>query len=176
MSSCLSSPRLIWSLQDRLHKHKYATLEALESDVKRMIQNARDFNERDALITHDAERLRKVLAAFMPKHNPRYLDPTYKAAPTPIPAHIIAGHSLESDVSGDEKKQPLKIKLTNKRATEGSPATNTSTPIPTSAKSLHGPTALPSFEGMDFQRANELIIQEMIELKDEESVLVICYL
>ena len=161
-------------LQRRLKNHEYATLEVLEGDVKRLIQNARDFNERGSVITDDAERLRKAMANFMPKHNPKYQDPNYKAVPTPIASQLENGSvEKEKETPSDERRQSLKIKLTNKRALEESPTTRTPTPKPASTpkpvlKPTRRATNLPSFEGMDFQKANEQIIQEMIELRDEE--------
>ena len=160
-------------LQKRLKNHEYATLEVLEGDVKRLIQNARDFNERGSVITEDAERLRKAMANFMPKYNPKYQDPNYKAIPTPIPAHLENGSAEEKEIPSDGRRQSLKIKLTNKKALEDSPATRTPTPRSVSTpkpvvKPPRRTANLRSFEGMDFQKANEQIIQEMIELKDEE--------
>lgn len=60
-------------------------MEALESDLKRLVQNAKEFNSTKSEVYEDAERIRKALSNFMPKHNPAYLDPAYRAYPTPIP-------------------------------------------------------------------------------------------
>ena len=59
-------------------------MEKLESDLKRMIQNAKEFNSTKSEVYEDAERIRKALSNFMPKYNPAYLDPTYRAYPTPL--------------------------------------------------------------------------------------------
>lgn len=136
--------------------------------MKRLIQNARDFNERGSQIADDAERLRKAMANFMPKHNPKYSDPTYKAIPTPIPGRLREEPKEVEDEPVDKKKGPLKIKLTNKRASTGSPAV--ATPAP-KAPSKPAPSKTPdSFEGKTFQEAQEMIMEEMIDLKDEELV------
>jgi hypothetical protein len=58
---------------------------ALESDLKRMVQNAKEFNVTGSKVYEDAERIRKALSNFMPKHNPAYKDQDYRAQPTPVP-------------------------------------------------------------------------------------------
>jgi Bromodomain len=81
--------------QDKLNTRQYGNLTALESDLKRMVQNAKEFNTTSSKIYEDAERLRKALSNFMPKHNPAYKDPEYRAVPTPIPG----GSEEEIDAS-----------------------------------------------------------------------------
>ena len=91
-------------------------MEKLESDLKRLVQNAKEFNSTKSEVYEDAERIRKALSNFMPKHNPAYLDPAYRAYPTPVP-----GFSSDSrrdstftparEVNGNADS--LKIKLTN---------------------------------------------------------------
>ena len=60
-------------------------METLESDLKRLVQNAKEFNSTKSEVYEDAERIRKALSNFMPKHNPAYQNPSYRAYPTPIP-------------------------------------------------------------------------------------------
>lgn len=169
-------PLALDTIEDKLNRREYPTLEALEGDVKRLIQNARDFNERGSQIADDAERLRKAMANFMPKHNPRYADPTYKAVPTPIPAHLLTEAPMDESAGEDTQRQKLKIKLTNKRAPTGSPAVRTPAPKPEpKSKSKLAPGfKVPNFEGMDFQKAQEQIMTEMIDLKDERYAMSIC--
>ena len=165
-------PLALDTIEEKLNNHKYPTLEALEGDIKRLIQNARDFNERGSLIADDAERLRKAMANFMPKHNPRYSDPTYKAVPTPIPARLLRDEPAPQTPIEEAKKPTLKLKLTNKGASTGSPAVRTPASKQESKAVLDGKPRpsikAPNLEGMDFQKAQEQIMEEMIHLQDEE--------
>ena len=42
----------------------YATMEKLESDLKRLVQNAKEFNSTKSEVYEDAERIRKALSNF----------------------------------------------------------------------------------------------------------------
>ena len=84
----------------------------LESDLKRMIVNAKEYNNSKSAIYEDAERMRKTLSSFMPKHNPAYQDPEYRAAPTPLPGHLTGDTPRESSMSGSEQPA-IKLKLIN---------------------------------------------------------------
>lgn len=81
-------------IEKKLQSGDYPTMETLESDLKRLVQNAKEFNSTKSEVYEDAERIRKALSNFMPKHNPSYLNPDYRAYPTPIPSDL-----LERDVS-----------------------------------------------------------------------------
>jgi hypothetical protein len=81
-------------IEKKLQSGEYPTMETLESDLKRLVQNAKEFNSTKSEVYEDAERIRKALSNFMPKHNPSYLNPDYRAYPTPIPSDL-----LERDVS-----------------------------------------------------------------------------
>jgi Bromodomain len=83
---CLQANR---SIQARLEDGEYETMEKLEADLKRLVQNAKDFNATRSEVYEDAERIRKALSNFMPKHNPAYLDPNYRAYATPIPRELL---------------------------------------------------------------------------------------
>lgn len=100
-------PISINEIERNLHQGKYHNMTVLESDLKRMVQNAKDYNTSGSQIFEDAERIRKALSNFMPKHNPAYLDPDYRAVPTPIPEHLIQ-RLRDSSISGSE---PPSIKL-----------------------------------------------------------------
>lgn len=89
-------------------------METLESDLKRLVQNAKEFNSTKSEVYEDAERIRKALSNFMPKHNPSYLDPGYRAYPTPIPRDVFNNQqngtpipSAEGNVSSDSLKVVL---------------------------------------------------------------------
>lgn len=103
----VAMPISINEIERNLHQGKYYNMTVLESDLKRMVQNAKDYNTSGSQIFEDAERIRKALSNFMPKHNPAYLDPDYRAVPTPIPEHLIQ-RLRDSSISGSE---PPSIKL-----------------------------------------------------------------
>ena len=97
-------------IEQRLRNLEYANLEVLESDLKRMVQNAKDYNNSKSEIFEDAERIRKALSNFMPKHNPAYLREDYRAYPTPIPPELyeqVRQQSMSSEGTG----APERVKL-----------------------------------------------------------------
>jgi hypothetical protein len=106
-------------IEKRLEDRYYDNLTALESDIKRMVQNAKDYNDSRSEVFADAERIRKALSNFMPRHNPAYQDPEYKAIPTPIPQSLLdrLRESSVSTVAGSNggASGPLKIRLKSSR-------------------------------------------------------------
>ncbi len=97
-------------IEQRLENFEYENMEKLESDLKRMVQNAKDYNHVKSPIYEDAERIRKALSNFMPKHNPAYLRPDYRAIPTPIPQDIVEGHR-EASAASEAATPAEKVKL-----------------------------------------------------------------
>lgn len=78
-------PISIGIIEEKLRTNAYPSVSALESDFKRMIQNAKDYNEPRSEIYEDAERIRKLIYNYMKINNPAYRDSNYSAVPTPIP-------------------------------------------------------------------------------------------
>jgi hypothetical protein len=104
-------------IEQRLQNFEYENLEGLESDLKRMVQNAKDYNNSKSSIFEDAERIRKALSNFMPKHNPAYLRDDYRAYPTPIPQELydqIRQQSISSEGTGAPEK--VKLRFSNPAA------------------------------------------------------------
>lgn len=105
-------PLSITVIEKQLEAGRYQTMTDLEQDLKRMVQNAKDYNSSKSEVFDDAERIRKALSNFMPKHNPAYLDPEYRAVPTPIPDHLLKTQARESSASGSEPPvRSLKLNL-----------------------------------------------------------------
>ena len=102
-------------IEERLEKRQYATMEKLEGDLKRMVQNAKDYNDSRSEIFQDAERIRKALSNFMPKHNPAYLDPEYRAVPTPIPQSVLE-KLRESSVSTSATAPGIKLVMKSRQS------------------------------------------------------------
>ena len=63
------------------------------------MQNAKDFNSTKSEIYEDAERIRKALSNFMPRHNPAYQSSNYRAMATPIPLELTDGQPTASHLS-----------------------------------------------------------------------------
>ena len=102
-------------IEERLEDRQYATMEKLEGDLKRMVQNAKDYNDSRSEIFQDAERIRKALSNFMPKHNPAYLDPEYRAVPTPIPQSVLE-KLRESSVSTSATAPGIKLVMKSRQS------------------------------------------------------------
>lgn len=73
-------------IERKLNNGEFSTLTDLESYLKRMVTNAKEYYPRHSQIFEDAERVRKALSNFMTKTNPAYSRGGYTAVPTPLPA------------------------------------------------------------------------------------------
>lgn len=73
------------TLEKKLQNHEYSNLSTLESDFKRLVQNAKEMNPRTSEAFNDAERIRKAVSNLMVKTNPAYRSGNYSAIPTPLP-------------------------------------------------------------------------------------------
>jgi hypothetical protein len=76
---------LLIAIQDKLERREYTNLAQVESDCKRLVNNAKAYNDKRSPVYEDAERLRKTASNWMVKHNPAYRDGNYIAVATPIP-------------------------------------------------------------------------------------------
>lgn len=129
---------------------------ALESDLKRMVQNAKEFNVTGSKVYEDAERIRKALSNFMPKHNPAYKDEGYRAVPTPVPED----NEGNDDASAQHTTPaPHTIKLIVNGTGGGT----------TGGTRTKGDTPIAGDEDIRDQQLK--IVQEMIELRDPEFVI-----
>lgn len=138
-----------------MKRHQYPTVTALESDLKRMISNAKFYNQKSSLVFADAERIRKILSNNMPKINPAYKDPKYVAFPTPLPEEASPdsegeGKNPASSKASPDEPQKSRLRSGSRSAVE---------------KNNHPPI---SFEGDSLQSAQDKIISELINLKDPE--------
>jgi chromatin structure-remodeling complex subunit RSC4 len=137
--------------QDKLKKHGYNNLSAVEGDLKRMVTNAKRYNDKSSVIFADAERIRKMLSNTMPKINPAYKDPKYTAVPTPLPEEVSEnGNHADPDGETNQEEEDLV-------STQASQA-------------VEGDQQEESFEGDSIQLAQDKILSEMIHLKDPEYV------
>lgn len=203
--------------QAKLNRGDYPTMTLVESDLRRMVGNAKSFNLKSSVVFSDAEKIRKALVTFMTQNNPAYKNKDYVAAPTPIPEgwqdHLEKQQEPpEADAEGDtddeekseeapkEPPEELAKELPREPRTEHpkgppqdplkdtpkEPLEKPKTPaIVSGSSSAHASTsrratstpgiqdvegAGESFEGDTFQQAQDKIITEMINLKNDESV------
>jgi chromatin structure-remodeling complex subunit RSC4 len=145
-----------------LNRHQYPTITALESDLKRMVSNAKFFNEKSSLVFADAERIRKILSNNMPKINPAYKDPKYVAFPTPLPDEPTKNSEDVADGQDSDSISEAAAASTSQRGTPRTGDDQISSSPP-----FTGDHSQPrSFEGDSLQDAQDRIISEMIHLRD----------
>jgi hypothetical protein len=136
-----------------------------------MVSNAKYYNEKGSMLFSNAERIRKIVAASMPKLNPAYKDPNYVPFSTPVPEDAeecaeSINDRLSSQPESDERKQleESSVRQTPKSMpTPGASNITVSEPDIDPVESANG-----SFEGDSFESVQERIISEMIRLKNEE--------
>ena len=153
---------------------------SLEGDFRRMISNAKSFNEKRSPVFSDSEKVRKILSRYMEEHNPAYRLPNYQAYTTPVPPdwkEKLEEQKVaeEEDAEGDDDPEVVEeTKPASRRprlvthvgsSTAANERRATSTPAVQDAEG-----AFQSFEGNTFQEAQEKIITELINLKDDKYV------
>lgn len=148
--------------QDKLNKHRYATLTELESDLKRLVSNAKKYNEKGTMLFADAERIRKIVTGTMPKINPAYNDPNYIPFPTPIPDQNEITETPENEdgeEDGDNQEDNAEADAEDDKASD--------------QELDQGEDEELNFEGDTIQLAQDKIISEMIPLRDDRCVFII---
>lgn len=70
-----------------------------ESDLRRMISNAKSFNVKSSQVFSDAEKIRKIIQIFMMENNPAYKTPGYQPFATPVPENWSKPAAKEEDPS-----------------------------------------------------------------------------
>lgn len=169
--------RLLIYVQNKLNNGEYASLAQVESDCKRLVNNAKAYNDKNSVIYQDAERLRKTASNWMVKHNPAYRDGNYVATATPIPG----------EDNSTPSRPPPRITATPRTAhTPATPATIETVERPRRAAAIAASaTPAPSklrqsasaaleddddnsadYAGKTFQQAQEQIVREIIEYEE----------
>lgn len=144
-----------------MNKHRYATLTELESDLKRLVSNAKKYNEKGTMLFADAERIRKIVTGTMPKINPAYNDPNYTPFPTPIPDQNETTETPENEngeENGDNEEQNADADADADDDKASDEAMD------------QGEDEELNFEGDTIQLAQDKIISEMIPLRDDQYV------
>lgn len=96
-------PISIDGIEQKLQNHEYQNVTAVESDFRRMIANAKKYNDVGSIVFSDAERIRKLMSNWFKTNNPDYKDPRFTCTPTPIPTETNA-----ADSTGDTASQEVR--------------------------------------------------------------------
>lgn len=173
-------PVALDTIEEKLKRNAYPTVTTLESDLKRMIQNAKEFNVPKSEIYEDAERIRKLVYNFMKVHNPAYSqDPNYTSFPTPVPEPKITltnSANRNEAVKEEPKSRDGSIKPRPSTAPKASepPSERKSSVAESSAKDDGDGDGVEDesmdFTGKSFQDAQHMIIAELIRHSDQEYV------
>ena len=175
--------------QDKLDRGVYDKMSLMESDLRRMVGNAKSYNQKSSEIFSDAEKMRKTIVAFMTVNNPAYKSKDYVPGPTPIPDgwqdRLVENEEVEQEVAEadadgetDHEDTPVTppVEQPSKLRRRAAPAVATTSKPPNSRRASSTPAlqdaegAGESFEGDTFQQAQEKLMTEMIQLKNDKSV------
>ncbi|KAI5287788.1 hypothetical protein KEM54_005733, partial [Ascosphaera aggregata] len=157
----------------RLKNHEYRQLTHVEADLRRLVSNAKHYNENGSALFSNAERIRKVLATEFPKLNPAYNDPNYAPFSTPVPADIkppaIDLPQLPASVSeGQSQDHPGTPYLRTRRRTTATVTPTTTTTKPHAVERTNeNAEEKEGYEVTGFEAAQEKLLYEMMKLKDE---------
>ena len=179
-------PVALDTIEKKLKRNGYPTITTIESDLKRMVQNAKEFNDPKSEIYEDAERIRKHVFNFMKLNNPAYKDdPKYTAFPTPVTkAGSIPVQNGTREESEDEAPKPRKSPEKPKQAStsRGSEQRDRKSSMAPSAATGDADadeaeddigddeerTDDVDFTGKTFQEAQQAIVSYMLHYIDEE--------
>ncbi|RFU28365.1 hypothetical protein B7463_g7962, partial [Scytalidium lignicola] len=166
----IKMPVALDTIQAKLMRREFPNLSAVESYFKRMISNAKEYNQKGSEIYDDAERIRKALSNYMTKNNPAYKTPGYVALPAPIPPELLQDKSdSEADAEGEIEEEEAEATPQTKRG-PGRPPKNLQTQVQRSSTTpatsdQHYDDV--GFERLTFQQAQEKIVSDMIRYKED---------
>jgi hypothetical protein len=158
------------TIEAKLNRREFPNLTSLESYFKRMISNAKEYNEKGSEIAEDAERFRKALSNFMVRHNPAYKTPGYVAFPTPIPDTPERMDAPDSDVDADgEPDNEIEIQSASKRQRSRPKSLPNQVRTSSNTPALSEPRYSGiTFSGLTFQQAQEKLVEELMNIKEFE--------
>ncbi|KAK6068860.1 bromodomain containing protein [Seiridium cupressi] len=173
-------------LEKKLRNHEYATLSALESDFKRLVQNAKEINPRTSEAFNDAERIRKAVSNLMVKTNPAYKSGNYQAVPTPLPPSPgRGGADQDEDAPGEEDDAGMtaedadadedeaaddepELEPVKRGRRGGRPSRGAAVSTPKASRSSSAQVVEhEGFKGLSFQQAQEKIVTDVLQKRDE---------
>jgi hypothetical protein len=144
-------------MQERLNQNQYSSLAAVGSDIEKMVENAKTFNEEGSTIYEDAERIGKMFSDFaraastMDKIQNSFAAATASSSETP-----------KADSDRKKRRQSVNSQSSHKRTHSQLEKSESQS----SGLAGSGGDAT-SFSGMTFQEAQDQLLTEMIEYKDE---------
>lgn len=149
---------------------------ALEGDFRRMISNAKSFNEKKSKIFSDSEKIRKILSRTMEERNPAYRTPDYQAYTTPVPdtwkekLELKAAEDVDAEGDDDpdavaDTKTPIKRARLITHVGSSSAANDRRASSTPAVQDAEG--AFEGFEGNTFQEAQEKIMTELMNYRDD---------
>ncbi len=177
-------PIAIDTIEAKLQRREFPNLTSLESYCKRMIANAKEFNQKGSEIYDDAERIRKALSNFMTKTNPAYKTHGYVAFPTPIPTDLqddaedAEGEAEDEEDAEGEIDEEVPAAPPVKRRPGRPPKNPAAHQLAQQQRSSTTPARSEShfssvgYTGLNFQQAQEKLISDLIRYKEEELVFV----
>lgn len=145
------------------------------------MSNAKSYNEKSSELFSDAEKIRKLVVSFMSQNNPAYETGTYTPYSTPVPPDwrdhlqpLEESHDLDADgeTDPDEAIDPIDLHSTAPESFSATAPNNRRESLTPAVQDAEG--AGESFEGNTFQQAQEKILTEMINLKNDELVTSLC--
>jgi Bromodomain len=173
----IKMPIALDTIEEKLKRREFPNLTSLESYCKRMISNAKEYNQKGSEIYDDAERIRKALSNFMTKHNPAYITPGYVAVPTPLPNDPVEedddaeGGEEDGEEAEEQTPDPAPSRKRTGRASRSLPSNN----LANGRRSSATPSSITDtqyssvgFQGLTFQQAQEKLIADMILYKEDE--------
>ncbi|KAK3720854.1 hypothetical protein LTR37_003517 [Vermiconidia calcicola] len=182
--NAIQLPIALDTISDKLKRNTYPTVTTLESDFKRMIQNAKDFNDPKSEIYEDAERIRKLVFNFMKVNNPAYKeDSKYSAFPTPIPkseATPVQNGARKADSETAPESSEMSSKPRQAAASRVSEQPDQKASVAPSATTgddageeedgeEEGGDDI-EFAGKNFQEAQQMMISYLLKYQDAEGL------
>ena len=173
-------PLSINMIEAKVKKGEYTDLSGIESDMRRLISNAKTYNIKSSSLFSDAEKIRKMVSNYMIKNNPAYQTGDYVPMATAIPEdwrpptakeqQPDEGAPGEEDAEGEtDNEEPVPAQKEPKSAARSSvPSTSDNRPASVTPAIQDAGDEEEGFEGKTFQQAQEKIVMEMINLKNEE--------
>ena len=167
-------PIAIDTIEDRIHDGGYNSVTEIESDFKRMVQNAKDYNSTGSEIYEDAERIRKLVYNYMKSHNPAYTEnPNYASFPTPIPKpgeKKINGTAEGHGTNGRTSATPARNAKTKASSPSEPPDRKPSVAVGAANGDNAEHESGVDFTGLSFQDAQFAILDALLKTTDEEYV------
>lgn len=179
-------------MEKKLNNHEYTHLSALESDFKRLVQNAKETNSRTSETFNDAERIRKAVSNLMVKTNPAYKSGGYQAVPTPLPpspgpngadddedapgeededapsADADADSDVDADADAEGEEDEPEVEPVKRGRRGGRPSRGAAVSTPKASRSSSAQVIeREGFKGLTFQQAQEKIVADMLRKKDD---------